>query len=116
MKIALPVNSNDLDRAEIENKFAQANGFIIYDTDSKKDTFIPNPVENKDELSGVGLLIVQALLAEEIEAVAVNMIGKKSLEQLSSKGVEVYKTAGNLRAREVLEQIKKGELREYEEE
>jgi len=116
MKIALPVNSTDFKLAFIEDKFALAETFLIYDSDDESVKYIPNPVEKKNQLSGIGLLIVQALLVEKIDAVVVKLIGRNSINQLIAKKIDIYRVKGKLKARQVIDQFIKGELDKYEKE
>lgn len=110
MKIALPVNHQQLERAEVVNRFGQALGFLIFDQESGKEFFIKNPAYRQKQLSGVGILLAQILLEEKVKVLLANKIGKKALEYFLANNVEIYKVPGDIRAEEAISQFKQGKL------
>jgi predicted Fe-Mo cluster-binding NifX family protein len=112
MKIALPVNHNNIDRAEIENKFARSLGYIIYETDDDTSRFIKNPV--KEEKMGAGIAAAQMLLAEDIDKIVVAEIGNKSLKMFKSAGVKIYRVTSDIEVEEALNDLENGSLKAYE--
>jgi predicted Fe-Mo cluster-binding NifX family protein len=116
MKIALPINHQNIKKAEVVNKFGQALGFLIYDTKKKEEDFIKNPAYGKDDTVGIGILLGQIMLEKGVGAVLVNLIGKKTIEYLSLNEVEIYKVPGDIRAMEAINNFKKGQLNKYKNE
>ena len=106
MKIAIPAKSNTLE-SNVDERFARAEGFIIYDTESKEFEFIQNSMP---DAHGAGPKAVQKLTQMGVDALIIPALGNNALEAINASGMKAYFSVKG----SVEENIKKFENNELE--
>lgn len=90
MKIALTASSNSI-TGSMESRFGRAQGFIIYDSDSRKSEFLDNTV-NMNSAQGAGIQSAMNLIKAGVQAVITGHCGPKAFHLLKNAGIAVYLT------------------------
>jgi predicted Fe-Mo cluster-binding NifX family protein len=107
MKIAFPVVEGSLDSA-IDARFGRAAGYLIVDSETEKNQFIPNPAAGAAR--GAGVAAAQVISSQKAEAVIVNSVGPNAFSALEATGMAIYQAPANSTVRELIEKMKAGEL------
>lgn len=107
MKILLATKGPTLD-SDIDERFARANYFLIYDdVEQTLET-----IENKQELShGAGPQTVQVAIDNKIDVILSAVPGENAIRAIHSAGIKVYE-ASNLSANQAIEKLKLNQLKE----
>ncbi len=102
MKICITAKGDKLD-SQFDERFARAEYFIFYDTDTGKFEGIENPL--KDGEHGVGIKASQFIADRGVEAVLSGNFGPKASDTLSSLGVKTIKATGST-VKEIIDNYK----------
>ncbi len=86
MKIAIPSKGNDL-QSEVDERFARAEGFIIYNDESKDFKFLSNSMS---DAHGAGPKAVQKLVEEGINILIIPGLGNNAFEAIKASGIKAY--------------------------
>ncbi len=86
MKIAVPAKSNSL-QSEVDQRFARAEGFIIYDSDTKEFEFIENSMP---DAHGAGPKAVQKLAELEVKVLIIPSVGNNAFEAINASNMKAY--------------------------
>lgn len=106
MKIMLTTKGPTLD-AEIDDRFARAAYFLIYD-DKTQDLDV---IENNSELShGAGPQAVQIAIDNGVNVILSSMPGENAMKAIKASGIELFEAVG-LIARQALENLKSNQLK-----
>lgn len=89
MKIAIPVDSNNID-TKISQSFGRAAYFLIYDTETEDAQFISNTAASSP--GGAGIKAAQTVVDSNASALLVPRCGHNAAEILKSANVSIYKT------------------------
>lgn len=89
MKIAIPVNGEDLN-AGLCVSFGRAPYFAIYDNEKNEYDFAKNPAA--DSAGGAGIKAAQFVADLGVRAVLTPRCGENSAEVLKTAGIEIYKS------------------------
>ncbi len=87
MKIAVSVVDNN-PKAEVDQRFGRARGFLIYDTDTDSYTYIDN-TESDTMSHGAGINAAQKLVDAGVNVVLTGQVGPKAYDVLTTGGVEI---------------------------
>ena len=74
MKIAISSTGNSLD-AILDSRFGRCSFFVVFDTETHANEFIPNP--NKDNIEGAGPASVQLVASRGVKKVVSGEFGAK---------------------------------------
>ncbi len=88
MRVAVAASGNDLS-SKLADRFARADYFIVYDTDSGEYEVIENQVA-MSQAHGAGPRVVQMIASLGVDAVILPGIGSNAFEALSAAGVKAY--------------------------
>ncbi len=86
MKIALPAKSNTLD-SEIDERFARAEGFIIFDDQTKDFEFIKNSMP---DAHGAGPKAVQKLAEKDVKVLIIPSVGNNAFQAIQASNIKAY--------------------------
>lgn len=101
MKILFPSMGEAID-SSMDNRFARADWFVIVDTESNNTYALRN--SHKKGGHGVGQLVAQVVVDENVDMVVAPQVGPKAMSALKSAGVKVITgKSGNIR--NILEEI-----------
>ena len=108
MKICIPTTGNKGLDESVYDHFGSAPYFTIVDTDANSVEVL----ENINQHHGHGQCHpMSSLSGRDIKAVVCNSLGRRAVEMLNDDGIKVYLARGKT-VKDVVEQIKSGELRE----
>jgi len=86
-RIVIPCDSDNLD-GQVYYRFASAPFFILYDIGKNEMTIIRNPYAA--QVRGMGIIVAQMLIQQNIDAVVVGGIGPQSYDTFYLAKVKVY--------------------------
>jgi predicted Fe-Mo cluster-binding NifX family protein len=92
MLIAIPLNEMNNEDG-ICPSFGRAPYYLIYETDSKINTFIENTAANSQ--GGAGIKAAQLLIDRKIDVLITPRCGENAAEALKSAGVHIFKSVGD---------------------
>lgn len=92
MKIAIPVENNSVDSG-ISPSFGRAPFFLIYDTDSKENSFIDNSAVASQ--GGAGIKAAQTLVDHGVSAMITPRCGENAARVIKAAGITIYKNINN---------------------
>ena len=92
MKIALPVDNNSRDTG-ICPSFGRAPYFLIYETETKKSTFIDNSAIASQ--GGAGIKAAQAIIDQGATILITPRCGENAAEVITAAGIKIYKSASD---------------------
>ena len=90
MKIAIPTDGKSMESAVCVS-FGRAPFFLLYDTESKTENFVPNTAA--DAQGGAGLKAAQLVVDMGANALLTVRCGQNAADVLVAARVKVYKTA-----------------------
>ncbi len=108
MKILISSEGEGLD-AKFSSRFARAEYFVIYDTETEKVESEIN--EFKDGQSGVGVKVSQYIGDKGINEVISGDFGPKAYDTLKSLGIKMFLFKGNT-VKDAVEDYKNNKLEE----
>lgn len=108
MKIIIPI-SGEKEDSDIDQSFGRAPYYMIYDTDTKKTTFIPNPAT--DSPSGAGVKAAQAIVDSGAKVLLTIRCGGNAHEVLTGADIKVMQAHPGP-AKDIIEAYLKGKLSE----
>ncbi len=92
MKVLVSAHEGNIN-GKFSERFARAEYFIVYDTETKEHTIINN--EYRNEQSGVGVKVAQFIADEGIEAAISGHFGPKVYDSFKNFGVKMFTFKGN---------------------
>lgn len=92
MKIVIPVDENNM-QTNICVSFGRTPYFLIYDTESGKQTFIDN--EAATSQGGAGIKAAQTIVNIGVDALLTPRLGQNAATVISAASIKIYKTIGN---------------------
>lgn len=81
-------------KSQIDQRFGRANGFFLYDQETKEIGWYPNN-ENQEAGHGAGVQAAQKMSELRAEAIITGNLGPKASEILKNAGIKVYKANEN---------------------
>lgn len=88
MKIAIPMEEKSMS-SSIGVTFGRAPYFLIFDTDTEKETYIENPAAAAQ--GGAGIKAAQAVIDAGAEAVILPRLGQNAAEVFEAGQIALYK-------------------------
>lgn len=88
MKIAIPMEEKSMS-SSICVTFGRASYFLIFDTDTEKETYIENPAAAAQ--GGAGIKAAQAVIDAGAEAVILPRLGQNAAEVFEAGQIALYK-------------------------
>lgn len=88
MKIAIPMEEKSMS-SSICVTFGRAPYFLIFDTDTEKETYIENPAAAAQ--GGAGIKAAQAMIDAGTEAVILPRLGQNAAEVFEAGQIALYK-------------------------
>ena len=107
MKIGISSTDKDLN-SMIDQRFGRCNYFLIVDTDTMNFESISN--ESSMATGGAGIQAAQTIAKAGVESVITGNMGPNAFQTLEAAGIKVF-TGANGSIKEVIEQYKKGNLK-----
>jgi predicted Fe-Mo cluster-binding NifX family protein len=92
MKILISSKGNQID-SNADNRFARAECFVVYNTDSKEYTFIDNNA--KDGAHGAGPKAAQIVIDLNIDVLITGNLGPRALAVIENTNIKSYRINGN---------------------
>lgn len=89
MKIAIPVDDKSLE-SKVCISFGRTPYFLIYDTDTKENTFMDNGAATSQ--GGAGIKAAQAIADQKISALITPRCGQNAADVLNAASIKIYKT------------------------
>jgi len=108
MKICIPVESDEGFRSKVYGHFGSAPAFIIFDTESGNNQFVPNV--NKDHIHGT-CNPIRILQEVSFKAVVCAGMGIRAVQLLNHSGIKVLRS-DSLLVEDVIREFKAGKLEE----
>ncbi len=93
----------------IDDKFGRAKGFVLYDEDNNKLSWLSND-ENMDAEHGAGIQAAQLVLNTGAEILITGRIGPKAREVLEKTNIKIYETV-NVSIKQAYKNFKEGLLK-----
>ncbi len=109
MKIAIAVSDKNLD-SPVDARFGRCPYFLIVDSKTNKFEAIENTTGQA--FRGVGISAAQMIASKGVKAVIAGNFGPNAVNVLSSSGIKIFGGLSGVKAKEVLEQYKAGQLKE----
>ncbi len=103
MIVAIAASENH-QRANVDLHFGRCNWYCIYNTGTKKCTFIENPFRYQTEKAGC--LAADTLMEKKINMVVAGRFGSKVVEIFREKKVQMVVTELPRTIKEIINQIK----------
>lgn len=104
-KIAIPSKGETLD-SMIDDRFARAKNFVIYDSEKKEITEVIN--NEADQAHGMGPKVVQLLESKGVKTIIAPSVGMNAFGSLEAANIEVY-LFSNGTIKEAIEKLERGE-------
>lgn len=92
MIIAIPIDDQTPENT-VCISFGRAPGFLIYDTESGKQSIVNNSAAASQ--GGAGIKAAQAVVDSKAEAVLTPRCGENAAEVIKAAGIKIYKTINN---------------------
>ncbi len=108
MKILVTAKGKTLNDL-VDPRFGRAEGFILYDTESKEYSWYDN-TENKEAGHGAGTNAAQKVADLEAKAVITFHVGDKAQKVLDASEIKIYQHVENISIQEAIDKFEKGEL------
>ena len=108
MKICVPSKGKD-PSSEVDDRFARAEFFAIYDTDSGEYEFVENTIAGAH---GAGPKVVQFLASKGVNVVIAYNVGMNAYSVIQESGISVYLAKGGT-VEENVKAYLDGELKEF---
>ncbi len=109
MRVVVASSGKDLS-SKLADRFARAEFFIIYDTDSGEYEVLENSVAIS-QAHGAGPRVVQMIVSQGVDAIIVPGMGANAFDALSAAGIKAY-FGRPTSVEENLELFKEGKLEE----
>jgi predicted Fe-Mo cluster-binding NifX family protein len=93
----------------IDDKFGRAKGFVLYDEDNNKLSWLSND-ENMNAGHGAGIQAAQLVLNTGAEILITGRIGPKAREVLEKTNIKIYETV-NVSIKQAYKNFKEGLLK-----
>ncbi|KPU43481.1 dinitrogenase iron-molybdenum cofactor [Oxobacter pfennigii] len=106
MKIAIPVDEKDMG-TKVCVSFGRTPYFLIYDTETKKSTFLDNSAAAS--AGGAGIKAAQTIADNEINALLTPRCGENASGLLKDAGIRIFKTI-NVQAQDNIDDFIAGKL------
>ncbi|MDK2893661.1 MAG: hypothetical protein PWQ21_463 [Thermotoga sp.] len=106
-RVAIPSVGKDLS-SMVSDRFARAEYFIIYDTESGNVEVVENTIA---DAHGTGPKVVQSLVSKGAEYLIASNVGRNAFETLKAAGVKVYRFEGGT-VQEAIDAFSEGRLEE----
>jgi predicted Fe-Mo cluster-binding NifX family protein len=103
MIIAIASTENHL-KSSVDQHFGRCDWYFIYDTESKKSTFLENPVRYNKEKAGCDAADI--LIDKGVKIVFAGRFGSKVVEVFRNKNIQMVIPEGNKTIKEIINQIK----------
>lgn len=107
MKVAVAASGSDL-KSKLADRFARAEYFIVYDTESGEYEVMKNDTV---EAHGAGPRVVQMIASYGVDAVIVPGMGRNAFDALMAAGVKAY-LGKPVSVEENIKMLMNGELEE----
>ena len=104
-KIGIPTKENNWE-SPIDDRFARAPFFLIYDDESEKEEWLENTIGGAH---GVGPKVIQMLAQNGVDVVIAPQLGGNALQAMEAAGIIAYRYEGNS-IKEIYENYKCGSL------
>lgn len=111
MKIAITSSGENLE-APMDTRFGRARNFIVYDTENKTFSCVPN-IQNLNALQGAGIQAATTVASTGAQKVISGHCGPKAFKVLEEAGIKVY-TAKAATVAEALKAFEEGSLQALE--
>ena len=108
MKVAVSAEGTTLD-SPVDQRFARARYFIIYDTDSEESELLDNN-DVAEAVHGAGVVASRTMADKGVEVVITGHCGPNAFRGLNAAGIKVASGATGT-VRETLERFKSGDLK-----
>lgn len=95
---------------KVDERFGRAKGFILYDEDIKRLSWLSND-KNINAEHGAGIQAVSLIVNAGAEILITNRVGPKAREVLEKTSIKIYK-AVNISIRQAYKNFKEGLLEE----
>lgn len=92
MKIVIPVNENS-ENSKVCQSFGRAPYFMVYNTDSKKSTFINNSAAASQ--GGAGIKAAQTVADQSVKALLTPRCGQNAADVITAANITIYKTVSD---------------------
>lgn len=92
MKVAIPVNDQSVNEGVCQS-FGRAPYFLIYDTETKKNSFIENSAVGSQ--GGAGIKAAQIIVDSEADALITPRCGENAAAVIKAGQIEIYKSASS---------------------
>lgn len=108
MKIAISAKSDSL-KETVDTRFGRAQGFILYDTDTKSTSYHSNE-QNLNAAQGAGIQTAQNVVNLNANAVISGHCGPKAFTVLKAGDIKIYTVPNGTIIEEAIKQLENGEL------
>lgn len=103
MKIAITSTGDTLE-ARLDQRFGRCKYFVIYDTESKSQEFVPNPNVNAEE--GAGPSSVELVASRQVKKIVSSEFGAKIKSLLDSLKIQmVVLKDPDIKIRDIIEML-----------
>ena len=109
MKICVPTKGKD-PSSDVDDRFARAEVFAVYDTDTGSYEFIENTATSAH---GMGPRVVQLLSSKGVKVVITSNVGANAHEIMKESGISVY-LAKNGSVEENIKAYLEGKLEKFD--
>jgi len=88
MKIAIPVNDKSMESC-VGSTFGRTNYFLIYDTETKENSFVDNSAAASQ--GGAGIKAAQTVVDSQVEALITPQCGENAAKVIQESNIKIYK-------------------------
>ncbi len=89
VKIVMPVDENNMD-TKVASSFGRAAFFLVYDTETKENSFIDNKAASSQ--GGAGVIAAQTVVDSKADALLTPRCGQNAADVLEAGEVKIYKS------------------------
>jgi predicted Fe-Mo cluster-binding NifX family protein len=92
MKLAIPVNDKSM-QSGVCQSFGRSPYFLIYDTETKENTFLDNSAVASQ--GGAGIKAAQTIVDNNVNALLTPRCGENAAKVIKPANIKIYKTAND---------------------
>jgi predicted Fe-Mo cluster-binding NifX family protein len=110
VKVTVSTKAKSL-KSELDPRFGHSNGFILFDTDTRKATYLDNSAQ-RNLVWGPGIKAAQIILEAGTEAIVTGQLGPKAAKILENTGVKILECSRGT-VRDAIQAFVQGKLSSF---
>ena len=94
----------------VDPRFGRAGGFFIYDTESKKSSYLDNGA-SQAQSQGAGIAAAERVAGAGVQVVLTGYVGPKAFDALAAAKIKVGQDLNGITVAEAIERFESGQVK-----